>query len=257
MREGFHTAFAEALKGDFSAVSPWLQGPDGELRFSVYRNTVAKGLTDALAAQFPTVAKAAGEAWMREAGLRFARRHPPAEASLLAYGQAFPSWLETYPGADDAPWLIDLARLDEGWRRSFFASDMAPLPADAVTRLEPSDFAGVGVELHPACVFLDFADGAGSLWLALQDDDSPSELEMSGDPEAIVFLRPDLAVTPARLSPGAAAFLDACARRRPLAEAAEAALAREPGIDLTGVFSQLISGGAFARLVTILFRDFP
>lgn len=251
----FHRAFAEALKGDFSALSPWLDGPGGELRFSVYRNTVAKGLADALAAQFPTVAKVAGEAWMCEAGLRFARRHPPTSASLLAYGQAFPAWLETYRGAEDAPWLADLARLDEAWRRSFFAPDLAPLPADAVAQLQPSQFAGVAVELHPACVFLEFADAVPSLWLALQGQADLRRLELAATPEALVFVRPDLEVAPIVLSPGGHAFLTACAGRRSLADAAAAALAREPGLDLTGLFSALIAGGAYARLVPNVFKD--
>lgn len=254
-RSRFHTDFAEALRGDFSALSPWLDGADGQMRFSVYRNTVAKGLIDALAAQFPTVAKVAGEAWMREAGLRFARRHPPASASLIAYGEAFPAWLESYPGAAETPWLSDLARLDAAWRRSFFAPDGAPLPADAVIQVEPSQFARLAVELHPACIFLEFANGVPSLWLALQADDHPAELDLRDSAEAIVFLRPDLDVSPRSLAPAGAVFLTACARGHSLAGAAEAALARDPAADLTGLFSTLIAGGAFARLVPVVFKD--
>lgn len=253
-RNRFHADFSEALKGDVSALTPWLRGDDGALRFSVYRNTVAKGLIDALAAQFPTVAKATGEAWMREAAIRFARRHPPASASLLAYGEAFPGWLETYGGASDLPWLADLARLDEAWRRSFFAADADPLPAERLAQLEPSQFAGVAAELHPACVFLEFADGVPSLWMALQADDHAAELDLPEGRQSIAFLRPALEVTPLVLSPGGAAFLTACARLHSLADAAEAALAREPGIDLSRLFSTLIAGGAFARLVPNVFK---
>lgn len=251
----YHGAFTEALHGDFSALSPWLDGPDSELRFSVYRNTVAKGLIDALAAQFPTVAKVMSEGWMREAGLALARRHPPTSAALLAYGDAFPSWLETYGGAVETPWLADLARLDEAWRRSFFAPDLEPLAADALAQLAPSQFAALAAELHPACVFLEFASGAPSLWRTLRAGDHFHDLELTGDAEAIVFLRPRLEVTPLPLTRGGVSFLTACAQRRSLAAAAEAGLAAEPGLDLTALFSTLIAGGAFARLVPDLCKD--
>ena len=64
----FQDAFAAALAGDGAALGSWLAAGD---RLAVYRNTVAKGLADALADQFPSVARVVGPAWMGAAARAF------------------------------------------------------------------------------------------------------------------------------------------------------------------------------------------
>ncbi|HQR88471.1 MAG TPA: DNA-binding domain-containing protein [Caulobacter sp.] len=60
----FQDAFVEALAGGPTVLSPWLAAADaGEPGLSVYRNTIARGCVDALAANFPTVATLVGEDW--------------------------------------------------------------------------------------------------------------------------------------------------------------------------------------------------
>jgi hypothetical protein len=89
----FQDAFVAALAERTAApIAAWL--PDGEAEpagLAVYRNTIAKGCVDALAANFPTVASLVGDDWFRAAAALFAREHPPASAALLAYGEAFPT----------------------------------------------------------------------------------------------------------------------------------------------------------------------
>src|SRR4051794_1012519 len=88
----FQNLFAEAIAGRSEGLAPWI-GEGAERRLAVYRNTVAKGCADALAAQFPTVERVVGEAWMREAAVRFAAEEPPSVPSLADYGEGFADWL--------------------------------------------------------------------------------------------------------------------------------------------------------------------
>ncbi len=57
-------------------------GPAAEAGLSVYRNTIAKGCADALAAQFPTVERVVGPAWLAAAAL--------AAVPAIAAAQAVP-----------------------------------------------------------------------------------------------------------------------------------------------------------------------
>ena len=52
--------FAAALRDDASGLAPWAEAADPG--FAVYRNTVAKGCADAIAAQFPTLIGVVGQA---------------------------------------------------------------------------------------------------------------------------------------------------------------------------------------------------
>jgi hypothetical protein len=240
----FQQAFAAALAGEAAGLAPWLPG-EAEPRLSVYRNTVAKGCADAICAQFPTVLTVVGEAWLRDAGLAFARAHPPASASLADYGEAFPDWLAGFPPAADMPWLADIARLDRLRTEALFAADAAPLPADALAGLGAADFATHGLALHPATRWRRFQAAVPALWLALQA--GPAEAALLPTPQAVLVTRPHLQVQVRIVEAGACALLDACAAGASLASAGEAALAAEPGLDLAAAFAELIAAGAFAE----------
>lgn len=244
----FQDAFAQALAGDFGRLAPWTLGDQAEARFAVYRNTVAKGCADALAAQFPAVTRVVGEAWMREAGVGFARHDPPARANLLDYGEGFPGWLAAFPPAVDMPWLASLARIDWTWRDACFAPDRPPLPAEVFAHLAPEAYSATTAELHPAARFLWFADGAPSLWLALQDDPAPAEAELGPEPEGLLMTRPGLEVQAHVLGPGGFALLTTCGANGSLAAAGHAALNAERDLPLGETFAQLIAAGAFVSL---------
>ncbi|MDB5417820.1 MAG: hypothetical protein JWP50_1239 [Phenylobacterium sp.] len=244
----FQTAFAEALIGDVAALAPWSGGPDAEPGLSVYRNTVAKGCADAIAAQFPTLVRAVGEAWLRDAAVLFARAHPPASPCLADYGAAFPDWLAAFPPAADLPWLPGLARLDWALSEALFAADQPPLLADDFARLAPDAYASLTADLHPAARLLWFADGTPSLWRALQGEAAPAAAALSPEPEGLLVTRPDLEARHQLLSRGAFAFLEACRSGLSLAAAGEAALQAEPDLPLAATFADLIAAGAFARL---------
>lgn len=238
----FQDAFAAALAGDDGALTPWAAAGPG---LAVYRNTVAKGLADALAAQFPTVARAAGAAWIAEAGRRFGRDHPPEQPILLVYGAAFPDWLAAQP-LEEAPWLANLARIDWARGRALFAADAPALTAAEVARLDAAAYGRLAPGLHPAAQLLWFDDGTPGLWSALQAETAPERLELAAEPQGVLIARPALALTHRLLTRGGHVLLAACARGESLATAGEAALKAEPELPLAAVFAELLEAGAFA-----------
>ncbi|MCI3133224.1 DNA-binding domain-containing protein [Phenylobacterium aquaticum] len=245
----FQDAFTTALAGDPDALLPWWEDAEaGAAGLSVYRNTVAKGCADAIVANFPSVERVCGADWLAAAGVRHAAEHPPARPSLLDYGQAFPDWLTTFPPADDMPFLADLARLDLAWTRAHLAADASPLGAAAFAALDAEAFAATAADLHPSATVAGFADGLAGLWIALRAATPPEALELNDAPSAVLILRPALEVAIRPLTAGGFAFLAACRQGQPLALAAAAALAAEPGLDLAALFADLIAAGAFAAL---------
>lgn len=238
----FQDAFTAALAGQDDALGPWLQ--TGE-RLAVYRNTVAKGLADALTDQFPSVARVVGLKWLTAAARAFAGAHPPASPCLMDYGAAFPDWLAAFPAAGELPFLADLARIDWARREALFAPDAQPLSGEAFTALRPKDWSRVAAELHPSAQLLAFHRAAPSLWIALQAENAPAAAVLGDQPEALLLLRPDQSLVWRRLTPGEHAFLQACKAGANLADAGAAALAAEPDLPLADGFAGLIALGAF------------
>jgi hypothetical protein len=250
MPDSFHDAFAAAIAGDDDALAGWTAA-DPAAGLSVYRNTIAKGCADALAAQFPTVAKLVGEAWLKAAAVEHARAHPPESACLLAYGADFPAWFAGFPPAADLPHLAGVAALDMLWTEAHLAADAEPLAPDALAALTPDDVLRCGLALHPATRFAGFDTTVPSLWLALQQDPPPETFELEARPEGLLFVRPGLDISAHRIGTGQLALLAACRDGNSLAAAGAAALAAEPDLALAPAFAELLELGAFQTLVSL------
>lgn len=247
---GFHDAFAAALAGDALALAAgW--GGDADLApgLTVYRNTIAKGCADALVAQFPTLVRLVGEAWLGAAAVEFARAHPPRTASLLGYGQDFPDWLATFPPAADMPHLAGVARLDMLWTEAHLAADAPALAPDALTGLDAGDLARLNATPHPATRIARFEATIPSLWRALQAETPPEAFDLEASPEALLFVRPSLDIDHRVVGPGVVALIEASGDGASLARAGALALAAEPSLALDRAFAELIALGAFTRLV--------
>jgi hypothetical protein len=244
----FQDAFVAALAERTAApIAGWL--PAGELEpagLAVYRNTIAKGCVDALAANFPTVASLVGDDWFRAAAALFAREHPPASAALLAYGEAFADWLARFPPAGDLPYLPAMARLDRMWTTALFAPEAEPLVAEAFA-LPPDILGAARPRLHPSLVFAGFDNGLPGLWLAARQPE-PGEMELREDPQAILIVRPRDTVTSRVLDLAGLAFLTAARDGASLGEAITAAGQADPTADLAALFAALIADGVFSGL---------
>lgn len=240
----FQDAFVAAIGGQRAALSPWLD--DGaHPGLAVYRNTIAKGCVDALAANFPTVQTMVGEDWFRAAAGLFAREAPPTTAALLDYGAAFPAWLERFPPAADLPYLAGIAHLDRLWTEALFAAEAPPLQADALSRLAPEALAETRLGLHPSVRFAAFDAGLPSLWRAARD--GAQDLELSETPETLLLVRRGEAVASRVVGAAETVFLRACRDGRAAGEAAQAAATADPDASLASLFAALIADGVFAE----------
>ncbi|MET3666968.1 DNA-binding domain-containing protein [Caulobacter sp. 1776] len=239
----FQDAFVETLNADVAPLARWLAPGEGEAGLAVYRNTIAKGCVDALAANFPTVLSMVGEDWFRAAAALFAREAPPASAVLLDYGEAFPVWLDRFPPALDLPYLAGIAHLDRLWTEALFAAEAPHLTAEALSTLTPEDIGRARLRLHPSVRFGAFEAGLPSLWVASRD--GREDLELSETPETLLLVRRDGSVRSRVLGAVETEFLRACRAGQTSAEAAERATLADPNVPLAPLFAALIADGVF------------
>ncbi|ESQ79755.1 DNA-binding domain-containing protein [Asticcacaulis sp. YBE204] len=248
----FLDAFTQALSGNDDALLPWW--PDrtrGREGLRVYRNTVAKGLSDAIIASYPTVENVVGAEWLREAAHRFARDAPPVSGVLVDYGAAFPDWLDDFAPAQPMPFLPGLARLDRMWTEAHLAADAPPFDPEALLALSAERFDEVRLSLAPSARLARFATSLPDLWQTLRFQAPADALELDDDPQSILIWRPFNGVRAKVLCPAAAAFLDACHCGDSLAQAAASAQTCNPTSDLSQLFADLISLSVFTTLTPL------
>ncbi len=239
----FQDAFVAAIAGQGAALSSWLDHGDHP-GLAVYRNTIAKGCVDALAANFPTVQSMVGEDWFRAAAALFAREAPPTGAALLDYGADFPTWLESFPPAAELPYLAGIAHLDRLWTEALFAAENATLDAAALSRLAPEALAETRLALHPSVRFAAFDAGLPGLWRAARD--GAEDLELCETPQTLLLARQGRAVASRVVGAAETAFLRACRDGLTAAEAAQTAATADPDTPFAPLFAALIADGVFA-----------
>ena len=248
--DAFFDAFSHALEGDDTALAPWW--PDeahGMAGLSIYRNTVCKGLAEAIAASFPSVLAVVGPDWLREAAIIFAHSHPPAQPSLIGYGAAFPGWLAEFEPARQLPCLPDLARLDRLWTEAHLAADSVCLAPQILKAISPETFDTVSLQPVPSVRLALFDASIPDLWTALRGPQPLDALELEDAPQAVLIWRPLCDVQTKSLKPAAFAFLKACQRGESVAAAAEMAAMHMPLADLPELFADLVSSGVFAAVI--------
>jgi len=245
----FFQAFETALAGDNAALESWLKKPAPGM--SVYRNTIASGAIDALAATFATVQLITGEAWFRAAAREFARAYPPCDPALINYGESLPSWLGNFPPAGDTPYLAGVARLDWLWWQSWSAGD-APLLDPARLAALPSDsLYDITLRLHPTLRLASFSTSIASLWLAHQSPMRSEPHQLLDTPERILFIRPGPHVQSHLVDPGTFAFLQALLRGASILAAAECSLGADPECSLPHILTGGIALGLFTDITPI------
>lgn len=243
--EGFQDAFAQALYGSESSDMHALTRQPG---FAVYRNTVLKGATDALVANFPTVERLVGTEWLRSAAAIHARLSPPTDARLIQYGAAFPGFLDGFEHAREMPYLGDVARLDLMWTHVHCADEEPGLQMSVLTQLDATELASLRLVPRASARWIWLPDCPGyTLWhLNREQLPMPDELDWHG--EGALLTRNAGQVHWQAASAADCALLDACATLLPLDQAIDKAVAIEPNLNFENCLIRLVNAGAFVAL---------
>lgn len=228
--------------------------------FAVYRNTVVSGCIDALAANFPCVARLVGEPWFRGVAAEYLRRHPPHDARLLLFGDHFADFLATFdPAARDLPYLADVARLDRFWIEAHVADDAPTVDNAWLAGMSPAELGSTRLAPHPSARWGWFGQAPiYSIWQRNREMREAPGVDVEANialdelvwqAEGALLTRPVDEVFWQRVGRAHCAFLDACAEGQLLGEAAGAALVIEPGADLAAMLAQLLRAGALTGSV--------
>lgn len=243
----FQDAFALALRGgEESGLQAWLdiQAPG----LAVYRNNVAKASVDALLANYPTIERLVGGAWLRACAGAFLSDSPPASPVLADYGAGFATFLGTFGPAADMPYLASVARLDRLWFEAHAAADAEPMSPGALPQ-DGEGLAGARLRLHPSVRLAFFDHPAASIWRLNRPPAEPSDEDLAAiawRAEGLMLVRSGGEVRSRLLNASDHRFLSLCAAGEPLEGCATGALERDPSFDVAALVADLFELETFA-----------
>lgn len=231
-----------------------LHEPEAPLRerlgvgLSVYQNTVAKGLVDALRANYPTIERLVGTQWFDAVSRDFAMQYLPPQPSLALYGEQFADYLLELSEGNALPYLPFVARLDRLWLEAHFAVDAPRLSALQLQSLGES-LTNTCVHLHPAARLARLPQSALTIWRSNRPPvESPATLDVSGDAEYVLLTRPHGEVLVNELNAAEYTFIAQIDSGATLGEAALYVLQCHAEVDVAAMLAKFIGAGTFAAL---------
>ncbi|NTF50365.1 HvfC/BufC N-terminal domain-containing protein [Rhizobium rhizogenes] len=242
--------FATALLDTDRAVPEGLTAWNGlrpERRFGVYRDNVVAGLIGALASRFPVAENIVGKDFFAAIAHEFVRLHPPRSPLLLAYGDDFADFVETFEPAGDIDYLPDVIRLEAARGKAYHAADAAPLDPVLLAAIEPERLASLVFVLHPSASILRSPFPMVTIWAMNAGEMELRPIDNWSGEDALV-VRPEMMVEIHRLPAGGAVFLEVLAGRADLATAVEAAVATALDFDLSANLAGALAAGAFTTI---------
>lgn len=247
-----------STQSEFAAalIDPALAVPDGltawngsrpARRFGVYRNNVTIGLISALSSRFPAAERIVGEEFFAAMAREFIRLHPPRSPLLLAYGDDFADFVESFEPIWEIPYLADVMQLEALRGRAYHAADAVPLDAALVATIEPAGLAELAFVPHPSASVARSTYPAVTIWAMNTGEIELADIDDWAGEDALV-IRPQMIVEVQRLPPGGATFLEELFSGVALGEAYETALIEAANFDLSANLAGAFTAGAFMAI---------
>ena len=239
----FQDDFIEAL---YQRPAPTMADLTEQAGFSVYRNTVIKGCSDALCDNLPSVERLVGREWLSAAAAIYARSTPPVDARLIHYGKDFPEFIRHFEPARELPYLADVAVLDLLWIEAFAAAEEPVLRLGELHGMTAADLAQQCLTPRASTRWQWFTgQPIYSLWRSSREA-QPIPEPLPWQSEGALLYRSPAGVSWQPLEHGGCVFLSACADGLVLDQASALAIAAQPDMDFTDLLSRLLGAAAFS-----------
>ena len=216
-------------------------------RFDIYRNNFVLLNGDALGEMYPVVKRLLGEEAFRALATAYVRRFPPAERTLLLYGDGFADFLANIPELSALPYLGDVARLEYAWSAAYHAPDVQWLEPAQIATLDREELALQRLIPHPSlhCIASEYP--LYRIWSANQQQGG-GEISLDEGGSQVVVIRPAAEVEVREVSRGGLLFLFRLQAGDNIELAYRCAVGADETFDLAAFFARHLLDGTFSSI---------
>jgi len=137
-------------------------------RLSVYAEAYFSRLLEVLENDFATTRRALGDEFPRVCGA-YLELHPSRSPNIENIGARFPTFLRTYSGTSEVPYIHDIADLEWGKIEAFYAPDSEKINLDSLRETPESAWPEATFETDPSVRLMSF-DYPIDLLCEIEDD---------------------------------------------------------------------------------------
>lgn len=167
------------------------QGVIAQQRVGIYQDAYHLRLTEALASNYPALARQLGESQFSALARAYSAVHPSRHASIRWFGNELALFLRTQAPWSSTPLLHELAQFEWALRHTVDAADQPVLTIDALRALPVEHWPGLALQLHSATTMHFLCWNTPGVWSGLMEGREPPELEYCPQ-HWLVYRRQDL-----------------------------------------------------------------
>jgi hypothetical protein len=190
-------------------------------RLGIYAGAYGSRLAEALANNFPALARLLGETDFQRLAADYVRTHDSPFFSIRYYGDQLPGFLAAHEDYVAAPVLAELAAWEWAMTSVFDAADAAPLEHAALARVSPQQWAQLRFSFHPSVQQLALSWNVPQLWQALTENAERPPVTLAAAPVHWLLWRRELTTYYRSLTDAEAAVLDGAVNGWPFGELCE------------------------------------
>lgn len=151
------------------------QGVIAQQRIGVYQDAYHLRLAEALACNYPAIARYLGEADFSALAQAFATAYPSCQASIRWFGDSLAVFLHSQSPWSSNPVLHELARFEWALRHTVDAADRPVLAVDALRALPAESWPELLLTLQPAATLLRLHWNTPGFWSCLVEQQAVPE----------------------------------------------------------------------------------
>ncbi len=145
-----------------------------EERVDIYANMYFYRILDVLKEDFPATLAALGDDRFHNLVTGYLIEYPPEHFSIAYAGKHFADFIASHPMREEFPFLADLARMERALIDVFHADDSAPLDAEAMRAIAPTEWPALKLIRHPATLVLQLQWNVAAILGAIERGEEPS-----------------------------------------------------------------------------------
>lgn len=250
---GVQGAFQEYLLRGDPAIEAHVVGTERvpvATRLEIYGGAYGSRLAEALASNFPALARLLGEVDFQTLASAYVRAHESPFFSIRYYGDHLEEFLATDAQYSGAPLLAELARWEWTLGKAFDAADAVPVTHEALAGVLPAQWAQLRFGWHPSVQRLELHWNAPQVWQAATEERDPPQASFTQEAQPWLVWRQELSTYFRSLPQTEAAALDAARKGWPFGELCALLCAKLGDAEAPMQAATLLRGWIAAGLIT-------
>ena len=160
-----------------------------ETLLEVYRNAYVLRLIEFIEHDHECLHAYLGDEGFDAMARAYVAAHPSDQPNARWFARHLPEFLRTADGYKDHPQLAEIATIEKALNDAFDRADGPVLSLDGLSGIAPEDWPLLSFSAHNAAQRFTFSTNAFALWLALQNEEEPPDVEARPDGEHVIVWR--------------------------------------------------------------------